>query len=73
MPRGFDAIKTIDVDQITNSQFWIAFREPNRPEFADGRFHEPLVTLQNQGFVPKEIQKIEVGTEVAYLMLMSKN
>jgi hypothetical protein len=72
MPRGFDTIKITSVDSITDAQFWIAFREPNRPEFADGRSHEPLVTLQNKGFVPKETHKLVVGREIVYLTLMSK-
>ena len=72
MPRGFDAIKTVNVNSITDSQFWIAFREPNRPDLADGRFHEPVLTLQNKGYVPKESHSIVVGTEVAYLILMTK-
>ena len=72
MPRGFDAIKTVNINSVTDSQFWIAFREPNRPDLDDGRFHEPVVTLQNKGYVPKESHSIVVGTEVAYLILMTK-
>ncbi|MFM9903038.1 MAG: hypothetical protein ACKVQJ_00535 [Pyrinomonadaceae bacterium] len=73
VPRGFDTIKINNADSITDAQFWIAFREPNRPDLADGRLHEPLVTLQNKGFVPKETHQLLVGSETVYLILMSKS
>ena len=78
LPRGFGGVETIDIKQIPESQLWIAFREPKRPEspglpFIGKSLGRPVDALSRLGFVQEEVHKVEVGDQVAYLVLMLKD
>lgn len=79
LPRGFDRVQSIDINQITGRELWVAFREPKQEPEPPGEpfFHKslgkPVAALGKLGFEVEEIHKIEVGGELAYLVRMLKN
>lgn len=77
LPRGFNDVEKMDVSELTADEFWIAFRDSRREIQEPGlsfltRQKPPLSTLGALGYAPENVQKLEIGNQVAYLVLMRK-
>ena len=67
LPRGFDAVQTISIDEINDQKFWIAFKDKDWREF-----ESPLRNLRVKGYRIGEPKIIEAQGFKAFLVLVEK-
>lgn len=77
IPRGFDGVATAGLPDIGDDQFWIAFREPTKPEppglpFIGGSFEIPVTNFENRGYYVEDVKRVVQEQQTAYLIKMSK-
>ncbi|MEO7659146.1 MAG: hypothetical protein ABIV48_05985, partial [Pyrinomonadaceae bacterium] len=77
LPRGFDGVQRVGIDEISEQRIWIAFRGPKTVEspgiaFIGAGLGPPASGLSRLGFEVENVQKIDMGDQTAYLVLMSK-
>jgi hypothetical protein len=67
LPRGFDAVKRVDINEIQGEKFWIAFRAEKWDILSS-----PLYDVAARGFVIGEPRVFEAGRDNTYLVLVEK-
>jgi uncharacterized membrane protein len=67
LPRGFQAVKTVNENKMEGDKFWIAFRSENWDETKP-----PLRNLLDKGYKINEPKIYEVTGEKAFLILVEK-
>jgi uncharacterized membrane protein len=78
LPRGFNGVQRLGEEEISDNRIWIAFREPKTQEppglaFMGQRLGGPVKALAERGFEVEDVRKLEIGDQVAFLVLMLKN
>jgi len=71
LPRGFDEVKTAELNSINEEEIWVSFRQP-AAEGLEPRFLEPVTSLENLGYVIADVKHSVRGLQTAYLMRMTK-
>jgi hypothetical protein len=67
LPRGFDSVKRVDLDELKGDKFWIAFRAAKWDLTAP-----PLSDLTEKGYTLTQQKVFDAGRETAYLALAEK-
>ncbi|CAN5528948.1 hypothetical protein BH10ACI1_BH10ACI1_04490 [soil metagenome] len=67
LPRGFDAVRTSEIDKITDEKFWIAFKAKDWNEA-----EPPLRNLRLKGYRIGEPKVFEAQKFKAFLVLVEK-
>lgn len=67
LPRGFDSVKRVKIDDLSGDTFWVAFRA-TRWDISKS----PLSDLAARGYSVELYQTFEAGRERAYLALVRK-
>jgi mannosyltransferase len=62
LPRGFEDVRTIDVDNLPSGRVWLAFRDVDWNEQ-----HEPLASLIRLGFKIGSPTKIDADGQTAFI------
>jgi hypothetical protein len=71
MPRGFDRIPAVRLEDIHSNEIWVAFRSSAATE--DELYASPpLAQLATLGYRPVEIHDIQTPSESAYLIKLVK-
>lgn len=68
LPRGFDEVKKVDVNEIRDDQFWIAFRA-RKWEIAES----PLYDLLSRGYALGDPVVFDAGPEKAILVKVNRS
>jgi hypothetical protein len=66
LPRGFDEVKTINIDALAETRFWLFFRtnDLNDPS--------PVQVLENRGYHVKDRRVLPCAGELAQAVLLEK-
>ncbi len=67
LPRGFDGVDTIDINEITDERLAIAFRAENW-----NLLEEPLRSFVSRGYTVADRQIVETGSGKAYFVMLKK-
>jgi uncharacterized membrane protein len=75
LPRGFNSVKIVGLNEVESEELWVSFREgtifPSTPT-ETGRFEVPVTNFENLGYAVAEVHRATEGSQTAYLIKMKK-